>query len=116
MNIALHAGFLWKHIGMVVALAITGMGIWYPYEFLSFEGKKKNFRSAPELTEKMLPWLREPLIGWSIVGMNHYHQDGNRYLFVAMTRDDRCIVEEGLDDEALWNRLCEKATAEVRTR
>jgi len=74
MNMALHAGFLWKLIGMVVVSAITGTGIWYAYGLGFQNGKKENFRTAAESAEKMFPWLREPLKGWSIVGMNHYHR------------------------------------------
>jgi len=57
------------------------------------------------------PWLKEPLADWSIVGMNHYHQNRKKYLFVAMVKNGRCIVEEGTDGSQLWNRLCEKAMA-----
>lgn len=56
------------------------------------------------------PWKTKPLDEWSIVGMNHYHVDGQRRLFVAMTKDGHCIVEEGVDDTYLWNRLWHKAT------
>jgi len=59
------------------------------------------------------PWLMKPLDEWSIVGMNHYHVDGQRRLFVAMTKDGCCITEEGRDDQYLWNRLWHKATAET---
>ena len=52
------------------------------------------------------PWQRGPLNEWAIVGMNHYHVNGERHLFVAMVKDGKCINEEGLDDEYLWNRLC----------
>ena len=55
------------------------------------------------------PWLRSILRDWSIVGMNHYHVDGKRRLFVALTKDGYCIVEEGPDDVYLWNRLLRKA-------
>lgn len=55
------------------------------------------------------PWKMKPLDEWSIVGMNHYHVDGQKRLFVAMTKGGRCIVEEGADDQYLWNRLCHKA-------
>lgn len=58
-----------------------------------------------------MPWNITPLDEWSIVGMNHYHVNGERRLFVAMIKGDRCIVEEGADDEYLWNRLCHKAWA-----
>lgn len=53
-----------------------------------------------------LPWHHPDLEGWSIVGMNHYHQDGQRRLFIAMTNDaGRCIQTEGPDAPALWVRL-----------
>jgi hypothetical protein len=58
----------------------------------------------------MSPWMQKPLDEWSIVGMNHYHVAGKRMLFVAMTKDGRCIQEEGADDQFLWNRLWHKAT------
>lgn len=55
------------------------------------------------------PWQVEPLHEWSIVGMNHYHLAGVKRLFVAMTKGDKCIVEEGKDNEDLWERLADKA-------
>lgn len=58
--------------------------------------------------EKM-PWQDGPLVEWSIVDMNHYHIDGERRIFVAMTKDGHCIKEEGADDKYLWNRLIHKA-------
>ena len=58
------------------------------------------------------PWTQKPIDEWAIVGMNHYHLSGERRLFVAMTKGDRCIVEEGKDDEDLWNRLWHKAVAQ----
>jgi len=57
------------------------------------------------------PWMMPPLDQWAIVGMNHYHVAGERFLFVAMTKDGKCIQEEGKDDEYLWNRLWHKAQA-----
>lgn len=42
---------------------------------------------------------------WSIVGMNHYRQDGGRRLFVSMERQGRCIKAEGADTGALWAEL-----------
>lgn len=64
-----------------------------------------------ELTKEQIPpWMMKPLNEWSIVGMNHYFIDGQKRLFVAMIKDDRCIVEEGPDDQYLWNRLWRKAT------
>ena len=58
------------------------------------------------------PWAIKPLDEWSIVGMNHYHVNGERFLFVALTKNGVCITEEGKDDEYLWNRLWNKATKE----
>ena len=57
------------------------------------------------------PWQIAPLSEWSIVGMNHYHINGERFLFVSMQKGGRCITEEGKDDEYLWNRLYHKANA-----
>lgn len=51
------------------------------------------------------PWPHPDLIAWSIVGMNHYHVDGQRRLFVAMTCLNTCITSEGLDGPALWDEL-----------
>lgn len=59
--------------------------------------------------ENTQPWQQQPLHVWSICGMNHYHVDGERFLFVSMVRNGMCITEEGKDDEYLWNRLCHKA-------
>ena len=57
------------------------------------------------------PWQQAPLNQWSICGMNHYHVDGQRLLFVSMTKDGKCITAEGEDDQYLWNRLCHAAWA-----
>ncbi len=56
-----------------------------------------------------MPWHHPDLADWSIVGMNHYHVDGRRFLFVAMTRGGACIRAEGADDGALWERLRKSA-------
>ena len=58
---------------------------------------------------KVPPWKVPPLREWSIVGMNHYHVKGEKYLFVSMQKGDKCITEEGLDNEYIWNRLWAKA-------
>ena len=58
------------------------------------------------------PWKDGVLAEWSIIGMNHYHVKGERFLFVAMVKDGRCIQEEGKDDKYLWNRLWHKASPE----
>ena len=59
-----------------------------------------------------MPWQQAPLDEWAIVGMNHYHVNGKRFLFVALTRGGQCITEGGPDDKYLWNRLWHKATSE----
>lgn len=51
------------------------------------------------------PWLGGRLKDWAICGMNHYHANGERFLFVAMTMDGKCITAEGKDDWSLWNSL-----------
>lgn len=53
--------------------------------------------------------MQKPLDEWSIIGMNHYFVSDQRFLFVAMAKDGRCIKEEGHDDQFLWNRLWHKA-------
>lgn len=58
-----------------------------------------------------LPWQEGPLKYWLICGMNHYHVDGIKHLFVSMTKDGVCIKEEGVDTVHLWDRLIEKAKA-----
>lgn len=68
-------------------------------------------KSRPDFTPNAAPWMLPPLNEWTIVGMNHYHVNGERRLFVAMTKDGRCIQEEGPDDVYLWDRLWHKATA-----
>ena len=55
------------------------------------------------------PWMQKPLNERSIVGMNHYRVNGEKRLFAAMTKGERCIVEEGKGDEYLWDRLWHKA-------
>lgn len=55
------------------------------------------------------PWHDKGFDGWLIVGMNHYSVNGRVQLFVALTKNGRCIKEEGNDDEYLWNRLWHKA-------
>jgi len=53
--------------------------------------------------------MQKPLNERSIVGMNHYRVNGEKRLFAAMTKGERCIVEEGKGDEYLWDRLWHKA-------
>jgi len=60
-------------------------------------------------TTMIEPWLIPPLDGWDICGMNHFYINGNKFLFVSMTKNGFCIKEEGDDDSFLWNRLYHKA-------
>lgn len=53
----------------------------------------------------MMPWNKGALSKWSIVGMNHYRQGGERYLFVALVKDESCIVAEGKDENEVWETL-----------
>lgn len=57
----------------------------------------------------LLPWDRSPLDKWSICGMNHYHIDGKKMLFVSMVKDGRCITVEGEDSWHLWSNLALQA-------
>ena len=41
--------------------------------------------------------------------MNHYHKDGERYLFVAMTKDGHCIRAEGAHAPSSWKGLADQA-------
>lgn len=61
------------------------------------------------ITSDVQPWKNSLLDQWSICGMNHYHINGKKQLFVSMTKDDKCITEEGDDNKYLWNRLWHKA-------
>jgi hypothetical protein len=63
---------------------------------------------APEWTA---PWNYPELKDWSIVGMNHYHINKVRFLFVAMTKDGNCIKVEEIDDRFAWEALKRKAAA-----
>ena len=58
----------------------------------------------------MEPWKEKVLSEWDIVWMNHYYINGEKLLFVAMSKDGKLIKEEGKDDKYLWNRLWHKAS------
>lgn len=77
----------------------------------AWKAERKNYREriAELELQREFPWRRHPLSAWSIVGMNHYHVDGQRRLFVAMTKDGECIKAEGPDDGRVWVRLGEMA-------
>jgi hypothetical protein len=55
------------------------------------------------------PWKNKHLLSWSIVGMNHYHLKGKKYLFVSMAKNGRCITAEGLDNHHVWGKLITQA-------
>ena len=55
------------------------------------------------------PWEDWPLSEWCICGMNHYHQDGEKRLFVSLVKDGMCITQEGLDNKTIWDKLELKA-------
>ena len=67
-----------------------------------------------DLFEMTVPWMAPSFEGWSIVGMNHYFIGGQRRLYVAMTKGDRCIKNEGPDNAALWLTLALAAKAQDR--
>ena len=58
------------------------------------------------------PWNEPPLDEWAIVGMNHYHVEDERHLFVAMTKAGCLIKAEGADESAVFRRL-KKAASEM---
>lgn len=75
-------------------------------------GYMLNF--APLISDVMLligdlkmnyPWNESPLNKWDIVGMNHYHLDGKKCLFVAMTRGDVCIQAENENTDMVFTTL-----------
>ncbi len=75
-------------------------------------GEQRDIKSPASPGCSTAPWLQPPLYKWAIVGMNHYHVDGERRLFVSMEKDGRCIKAEGDDDKYLWNRLRHQATGQ----
>jgi len=71
---------------------------------------KEPVAEAPRYsTVVQYPWQRPELSLWSIVGMNHYRMNGERWLFVAMARGGRLIKSEGLDCWAIWEDLAGQA-------
>ena len=57
-----------------------------------------------------VPWNNSAFDGWLIVGMNHYRISGQRWLFVAMAKDGRCIKTEGPDNKDRWDELAYEAS------
>ncbi len=67
-----------------------------------------------EAKEKIDPFTDEIISSWSICGMNHYHVEGERYLFVSLVKDGRCVTHEGLvSDTLFWAKLRMKAANDV---
>lgn len=62
-----------------------------------------------------MPWTRLYEAGYRIVGMNHYRKNGTDNLFVAMTKGDKCIKEEGPNERELFMRLEVKAKLAPRS-
>ena len=60
-----------------------------------------------------MPWSGLFKAGWRIVGMNHFRLNGATYLFCAMTKDGKCIVSEGTNDEQVFVDLERKAILAV---
>ena len=81
----------------------------YVYDTAESESNAQQRESEMRLE---FPWEVAPLNEWVIFGMYHYHLHGDRCLFVSMTKNGRCITEEGSDDGDLWHRLREKALVE----
>ena len=56
-----------------------------------------------------MPWNISELDGWSIVGMNHYHVNGKKYLFCSMAKNGLCITAEGDCESGVFSSLARKA-------
>lgn len=61
-----------------------------------------------------LPWQDAPLNEWAIVGMNHYFLHGQKHIFVAMIKGDKCIKAEGTDEQKVFDELKQKAEVMIR--
>lgn len=51
------------------------------------------------------PWQEGILADWDIIGMNHYHKNEERWLFVVMTNGIFCIRVESTDELELFKVL-----------
>src|SRR3990167_3501835 len=63
------------------------------------------------------PWRQGPLAEWEILRMNHFRSNGSqgsKMLCVVMVKGSRFIIEEGLDDKYLWNRLIHQALKKLK--
>lgn len=57
----------------------------------------------------LYPWQCGALVDWSIVGMNHYHVNGAKFLFVAMAKGDQFIKAEGHNPKHVFLKLSDQA-------
>lgn len=74
--------------------------------------RRKRVKARALERGNVLPWHRPALIGWLIVGMNHYHINGAKRLYVAMTWQGRYLIKaEGADEPELWDDLVLQALA-----
>lgn len=64
--------------------------------------------SEANISNCIEPWKSNTLNSWSIIGMNHYHIDGKKYLFVSISKGNTCVTYEGLDDGSIWESLEQK--------
>jgi hypothetical protein len=91
----------------IVAAAPAALSARVEHRFQLF--KRLILESSVVEMEYLPPWHDPELAEWTIVGMNHYQQNGMRRLFVAMTRRGVCIQAEGKDAPALWEELRRQA-------
>lgn len=89
--------------------AFNGESCWCWNEVCPLRGKIMSFTNWQN--EKRFPWQEGILASWDIVGMNHYHRDHQRWLFVAMTNGIFCIRAESQDEHELFKIL--EMSAEV---
>jgi hypothetical protein len=69
-----------------------------------------SVRNSAVMTGSTMPWNRSELIGWDVVGLNHYYVNGVRYLFCIMAKDNNSIAEGGYENE-VFDELARKALA-----
>lgn len=60
---------------------------------------------ANRTQEADMPWYFLKCNGWRIVGMNHFVIQGKPWLYVAMMRDGKCIVAEGINEVDVFESL-----------
>lgn len=103
---------LWKERHQVAdGFEDSNRQLWTAFARLKLAAKQIRALRADhsDTAPSAMPWQRAELAGWSIVGMNHYHQGGQKHLFVSMVRNGRCITAEGTDATRVWDDLATKA-------